>query len=85
MSAEERDPLLDKLQALPLHQLDQKRSSRTLRAAEAAFSPPVRQGIRWPQFAVGCVLSITGLIYTVDSVHKLGHIYGSNEVASLDR
>jgi len=85
MSAEERDPLLDKLQALPLHQLDQKRSSHTLRAAEEAFSPAVRRSFRWPEFALGCALSMTGLIYTVDSVHKLGHIYLSHEVASLDR
>jgi hypothetical protein len=85
MSAEERDPLLDKLHALPLHQLDQKRSSQTLRAVEAELSPSVRRSFRWPEFALGCVLSVTGLMYAVDSVHKLGHIYGSDEVASLER
>lgn len=78
MSAEERDPLLDKLQTLPKHALDAKRGMSTLQAAEEALAPKVRPGLRLPQFALGLALSVTGLMYTVDSVHKLDHIYLSN-------
>lgn len=82
MSAEERDPLLDKLHGLPMPTLDVKRGLTTLQAAEAALAPKVRPGLRLPQFALGFALSVTGLMYTVDSVHKLGHIYVSTDVTA---
>jgi hypothetical protein len=83
MSMDERDPLLDKLHALPKHELNADRAAKTLRAAEAALPGKVRPGIRWPQFAIAIALSTAGIMYTVDSVHRLGDIYGSNQVASL--
>lgn len=83
MSVEEGDPLLDKLRTLPTLMLESKRSASALRAAEEALPRKVRPGIRWPQLAVAMALSVAGLIYTVDTVHKLGDIYGSKEVASL--
>lgn len=85
MSAEERDPLLDKLKALPTHSLDAKRGLETLRVAEDALAPRVRPGLRLPQFVLGLALSVTGLMYTVDSVHKLGHIYVSNSVTTQNQ
>ena len=102
MSLEERDPLLDKLHALPRHELNADRAAKTLRAAEKALPGKVRPGfgakgaegdpkpqmyklrIRWPEFAIAIALSTAGVMYTVDSVHKLGDIYGSNQVASLN-
>lgn len=78
MSLDERDPLLDKLQALPRHELNADRAAKALRAAEEALPGKVRPGIRWPEFALAVVLSATGIMYTVDSVHKLENIYVSN-------
>jgi hypothetical protein len=82
MSLDERDPVLDKLRALPVQTLDPKRSARALRAAEAALPGQVRPGIRWPEFAIAVALSVTGAIYTVGSVNKLEMIYVSNHVAA---
>jgi hypothetical protein len=84
MTSDDRDPLLDKLHTLPLHQVNPARSAQTLRTAEESFSGKVRPGIRWPQFAIGVALSMAGAMYTVDSVHKLSDIYMSNQVAALN-
>lgn len=84
MNSEDRDPLLDKLHVLPVHAMNSARAAQSLRAAEEAFSGKVRPSISWPKFALGAVLSIVGAMYTVDSVHKLGAIYMSDEVATLD-
>ena len=84
MNSEDRDPLLDKLHGLPVHSMNAERTAQSLRAAEEAFSGKVRPSISWPKFALGAVLSIAGAMYTVDSVHKLGDIYMSNRVATLD-
>ncbi len=79
MSTEDRDPLLEKLSALPVHTLHSKRAAETLKMAEAALPRKVRPGLRWPEFAIAVTLSVTGIMYTLDSVHKLSHIYGSNQ------
>jgi hypothetical protein len=84
MNTNERDPLLDKLQTLPVHKMHSARSGQTLRLAEESLAGKVRPGIRWPQFAMGFALSVAGAMYTVDTVHKLGTIYMSNQVATLD-
>jgi hypothetical protein len=82
MSVDERDPLLDKLHALPKHELTADRAAKTLRAAEEALSAKVRPGIRWPELAIAFVLSTTGVMYTVNSVHKLNNIYVSNQITN---
>lgn len=84
MNSENRDPILDKLHGLPVHEMNSARAAQSLRAAEEVFSGKVRPGFSWPKFALGAVLSIVGAMYTVDSVHKLGAIYMSNEVATLE-
>jgi hypothetical protein len=84
MNSDERDPLFDKLRALPMHNMSSVRSAQTLRAAEEVFSGKVRPSISWPKFAIGAILSVAGAMYTVDSVHKLGDIYMFNRVATLD-
>lgn len=86
MSSEDRDPLLDKLRTLSVQTLPTRRSQETLRLAEEALPGKVRPGIRWPQLALAFVLTSAGMLYTVESVHKLGTIYLSNhETASLER
>lgn len=84
MNSDDRDPLFDKLHALPTHSMSSARSAQSLRAAEEALSGKVRPSIQWPKFAIGAVLSLAGAMYTVDSVHKLGDIYMSNQVATID-
>ncbi len=86
MSSEDRDPLLDKLHALPVQTLPTRRSQETLRLAEEALPGKVRPGFRWPQLALAVVLASAGMFYTVESVHKLDTIYLSNhETAGLER
>jgi len=85
MNSDDRDALVDKLHALPVHAMNSKRSSQSLRAAEEALSGKVRPNIQWPKFALGAVLSLAGAMYTVGSVQKLGDIYLTNHVAALDR
>ncbi|MBK9258562.1 MAG: hypothetical protein IPM54_01875 [Polyangiaceae bacterium] len=87
MSLDERDPLLDKLHALPVQTLDPARSARALRAAEEALPGKVRPGTRWPEFAIAVALSLTGVFYAVNSVSRLEQIYVSNQAApsSLER
>lgn len=82
MSLEERDPLLEKLRALPSPTLNTARSTQTLSAAEAAL--PGRSQTRWPEIAIAVTLAVTGAMYVVGSVNKLGEIYGSHEVATVD-
>jgi hypothetical protein len=82
MSLDERDPLLDKLRALPVQTLHPNRSARALRAAEEALPGQVRPGIRWPEFAIAVALSVTGALYTVSSVNKLETIYASNHLTA---
>jgi hypothetical protein len=84
MSLDERDPLLDKLHALPVHKMNSARGAEALRAAEEALPGKVRPSILWPKFAISVALSVAGAMYTVDSVTKLGDIYMSNQVAALD-
>ena len=85
MSAEEHDPLLEKLGSLPVHTLHSKRAAETLKLAEATLPTKVRPGIRWPELAIALTLSVTGIMYTVDSVHKLSHIYGSNQETAANQ
>ena len=84
MNSENRDALIDKLHVLPVHEMNSARAAQSLRAAEEAFSGKVRPSFSWPKFALGAVLSIAGAMYTVGSVQKLGDIYMSNPVATLD-
>lgn len=78
MSSEDRDPLLDKLQTLPVHTLASRRSEETLRLAEQSLPAKVRPGQRWPALAMAFVLASAGMLYAVESVHKLESIYLSN-------
>ncbi len=84
MNSDDRDPLFDKLHALPVHTMNSQRTAQSLRAAEEAFSGKVRPSFSWPKFALGAVLSVAGAMYTVGCVHKLGDIYMSNRVATVD-
>lgn len=80
MSTEENDPLLDKLRTLPVQTLKSHRTEETLRLAEEALPNKVRpRGKRWPELAMSVALSIAGAMYTVDSVHKLGDIFVTNQ------
>ena len=84
MNSDDRDPLFDKLHALPTHTMSSARRSQSLRAAEEVLSGKVRPNFSWPKFALGAVLSVAGAMYTVGCVQKFGDIYMSNQVATLD-
>jgi hypothetical protein len=86
MSSEDRDPLLDQLQTLPVHTLASRRSEEALRLAEQSLPAKVRPGQRWPAVAMAFVLASAGMLYTVESVHKLESIYLSNHApANVER
>jgi len=87
MSNENGDTHFDKLHALPAPSLDPAKRITTLRAAEDAFGPPKKQAKlvwRWPEFALVSVLALGGMLYTAESMAKIGMIYGHAVAATGD-
>jgi hypothetical protein len=84
MTKEHEDSLLDKLGELKAPSLDPSKRIATLRAAEAAFGRKGRQARlpwRWPELALVSVIAMGSLLYTAESMAKIGKIYGHTVAA----
>lgn len=84
MESPNDDPLLQKLRALKTPPLDPTRRTKTLRAAEKAFSGEKRPAWRLPEMGLAAVLALSAVLYTAESMIKVGRIYGRTEVAASD-
>lgn len=85
MTKEHEDDLLDKLGELKAPSLHPSKRIATLRAAEAAFGRQrqTRPPWRWPELALVSVIAMGGLLYTAESMAKIGKIY-SHAVAAAE-